>query len=160
MYRSLCLALLLSVAGCAKPPFAEFVPMGTPEVVLELRLATATPRDGATPVAVHGAQPHTIYLSPVVEFTNADVVRTRVVIRKSEDGSSSVAEVHLSRDAAARMAQLTRDHQDEMMAILLDGKLVKAPTIRSVITDRFTVSGGDMSHDEAVTLARNLAGLK
>ncbi len=160
MRRSLCLLAALAVAGCAKPPFAEFTPPMTPEVAFELRLATATPRDGATPAVLPGPHPQTVYLSPVVEFTNADVVRTRVVIRKGEYESSSLAEVHLSRDAAARMAELTRGHQDEMMAILLDGKVMMAPTIKAVITDRFTVSGREMTHDEVVTLARNLAGQK
>ena len=160
MRRSLCLLAALAVAGCAKPPFAEFAPSGTPEVAFELRLATATARDGATAVVLPGAHPQTIYLSPVVEFTNADIVRTRVVIRKGGYESSSMAEVHLSRDAAARMAELTRGHQDEMMAILLDGKVVMAPMIKGVLTDRVTVSGGEMTHDEVVTLARNLAGQK
>ena len=158
MRRSLCLVAALALAGCSKPPFAEFTPSPTPEVAFELRLATAEPRDGAAAVLLPDTK-QTIYLSPVVEFTNADIERTRVVIRRGEDRSYSMAEVHLSRDAAARMTELTRGHQEEMMAILLDGKVVMAPTIKAVLGDRLTISGS-LSHDEVVTLARNLAGQK
>lgn len=159
MRRSLCLALLLAVAGCSPSPYAEFTPSGVPEVAVELRLATDTPREGAAEVVLPDST-QTIYLSPTVEFTNADIERTRVVIDKDDSELHSMVHVRLRRDAGARMAQLTRDHPKEMVAILLDGKVVMAPVIADEMAADLMVTPANMTHGEVVTLARNLAGRK
>ena len=61
----------------------------------------------------------------------------------------------LTQDAAARFGRFTGAHINDRLAIVLDKKVLSAPTIQAKITDNGVITnmGG---HDEAADLALNL----
>jgi len=47
----------------------------------------------------------------------------------------------LSADAGQRFQTLTREHQEQLLAIVLDRKVISAPKINAVIADRGSSRG-------------------
>jgi beta-lactamase regulating signal transducer with metallopeptidase domain len=118
---------------------------------LEVRLAESEPGEGLVEVVVAGReQPIFLHAEPVV--TGADVASAQV---REGDGADFSIEVVFRPDAAARMAEATRSHIDRPMAILVDGEVVSAPTVRSAVRDRAVITG-DFTREEAEALAVGL----
>jgi len=118
---------------------------------LEVRLAESVPGEGLVEVEVAGQeQPIFLHAEPVV--TEADVASARV---QGGDGADFSIEVVFRPDAAARMAEASRGHIDRPMAILVDGEVLSAPTVRSVVRDRAVITG-DFTLEEAEALAAGL----
>ncbi len=53
-------------------------------------------------------------------------------------------------------AKITKEHKGEMLAIILDGKVISAPVIQSEISDGKAVITGNFAPEEAKQLVRNL----
>jgi bla regulator protein blaR1 len=104
---------------------------------MEIRLAETTPGVGLQQARVSGSdQP--IYLHPVALATWSDVSIARIV--NVGDSRFGVA-VTLNSDAAARMATATAAHLNRPLAIILDGRVVAAPTVRSPIGEMAMITG-------------------
>jgi TonB family protein len=104
---------------------------------MEIRLAETTPGAGLQQASVPGSdQP--IYLHPAPIATWSDVSIARIV--NVGDSGFGVA-VTLNSDAAARMATATAAHLDRPLAIILDGRVVAAPTVRAPIGETAMITG-------------------
>jgi preprotein translocase subunit SecD len=60
--------------------------------------------------------------------------------------------VHFLQAGAERMRQATANHLGRPVAILIDGKVVTAPVVRSLISDAAMITG-DYSREEAERIA-------
>jgi preprotein translocase subunit SecD len=79
-----------------------------------------------------------IYLHPEIVISNDDVAQSSV----SEDGSDRFSVIiQLLPSGADRMRQATAMHVGRPMAILIDGKVVMAPVVRSPINDSAVITG-------------------
>jgi preprotein translocase subunit SecD len=123
-----------------------------PSPRLEIRLAELEPAAGLTPARVPGAE-RPIFLHPAPVATSVDV--TSAAVEGGEGPSFSVGVV-FSSEAAERMTRLTRDHVGRPLAILIDGRVVTAPIVRSAVGDRALLTG-DFTRGEAEALAAGLA---
>jgi len=104
---------------------------------MEIRLAETTPGAGLQQAKVLGSdQP--LYLHPAVLATWSDVSIARIV--NVGDSGFGVA-VTLNSDAAARMATATAAHLNKPLAIMLDGRVVSAPTVRAPIGETAMITG-------------------
>ena len=79
----------------------------------------------------------------------------------ANSGSGQVAgtpEVALSFNdqGTALFSQITTQHKGEILAIVLDGQVISAPTIQDVITDGKAVINGTFTADQAKSLVQNL----
>ena len=63
--------------------------------------------------------------------------------------------ITLTNDAAARMANATSAHTGKPLAIIVNGEVIAAPTVRSAIGDQAVITGG-FSRAEAETIAAAL----
>lgn len=74
------------------------------------------------------------------------------------DPNTRVPTVGLTFNSEGRdlFAKVTKEHKGEILAIVLDGKVISAPTIQSEITDGKAVITGNFTAEEAKTLVRNL----
>ena len=106
-------------------------------VRFELRLAENQPVPGLVVAQVA----HTgglIYLHPEIVLNNDDIAQSWV----SHDGPGRFSvSVQFLQSGAERMRQATTAHLGRPMAILLDGKVVMTPVVRSPITDSAMITG-------------------
>ncbi|HZP49252.1 MAG TPA: hypothetical protein VFB07_11985 [Vicinamibacterales bacterium] len=120
-------------------------------VRFEARLAETTPTLDLQPVRV--APDRTIYLHRDVIVTNDDVVAARVVPGNAP-GRFAVA-VTLTRSGGEKMRAATAAHIGRPLALLVDGVVVMAPTVRSAIAAEAVLSG-DYTHEEAARIAEGM----
>ena len=99
-------------------------------VLFEMRLAEDEPGPGLVGATVGGSD-RVVYLHDAVIVSNGHIRSARVV---EHDGGFGVAVV-FTAEGAEQMDRATRAHLDRPIAIMLDGEVVSAPTIRSVIRE-------------------------
>ena len=114
----------------------------------EARLAETQPVPGLI-VARIGNSDRVIYLRAEAIVTNEDIAQSWV----TQDGPNRYGvSVQLLPDGAQRMRQATAAHIGRPMAILIDGEVVTAPTVRSAVSDSAWING-DYTQAEAQRIA-------
>ena len=120
-------------------------------VRLEVRLAETQPIPGLT-VARVADSGQTIYLYPETLLTNDDVAQTWVVQEAADRFGVSV---RLLEPGSQRLRNATTAHVDRPLAILIDGKVVMAPVVRSPISDSAMITG-NFTRSEAERIAEGI----
>jgi preprotein translocase subunit SecD len=136
---------LVAAVGIFGPRFASAA-----AIQFELRLAEEHPGPGLTEAAVEQSD-RLIFLHRDAIAGNADIARTWLM---EVDGRFNVA-VQFTRGAAERMDRATRAHLGRPLAILLDGRVVSAPTVRSAIGESALIHG-DYSRADAERIAAGI----
>jgi TonB family protein len=121
---------------------------------LEIRLAETAPAAGlkATPVPGSDRQ---VYLHATTLATDADVTSARVV----DMGGYFGIDVRFSSQAAARIRTTTAAHLGKPVAIVLNGNVISAPTLKSPIGDNAFITG-NFTAASAQELAASLAPVR
>ena len=115
---------------------------------VEIRKAAFEPFPGSE--EVHSERyDRTLYLAAGAEFTNRDFASARVV--QDSLGGPGI-ELILTEDAALRMEELTAAWIGKPLAILINGEVVTAPVIRSVMQGAMIIEG-HFTAEEAEQLA-------
>lgn len=121
-------------------------------VKVEFRRAEKAPAEGLTEAVVAGSKDK-VYLHKTAEITNADIDSARA----TEDAAGKpVVEVTLTEEGARKMRRLTEEHKDKPLAILVDSKVIAAPTVRSTISEKALMISGLSTKDEAEKLAKGI----
>jgi preprotein translocase subunit SecD len=118
----------------------------------EMRLAETEPSAGLVEAAVPESSMK-VYLHREAIVTNADVVQARVVPGITS-ANFNVA-VTFNSAGAAKMARATASHLNKPVAILINGRVIAAPTVRAQITDQAVISG-DFDRSQASAIAAGL----
>jgi preprotein translocase subunit SecD len=118
--------------------------------LLEVRLAETEPATGLDAATVPGSN-NKIYMHDQRVITNNDVVQARVVEGK---GQFSIA-ITLTASGAARMASATAKHVGKPLAIIVNGDVIAAPTVRAQIGSEAMITG-DFTLVEAERIAAGL----
>jgi preprotein translocase subunit SecD len=103
---------------------------------LEIRAASTTAIAGWQQMAAPGGG--SVWVSPSSALTSADIARGEP--RTDAKGQRTVGVV-FTADGARKMAQLSAAQANRPIAMLLDGKLVWAPTVRGTIEKEAVLSG-------------------
>ena len=135
------LALLI---GSAALGAARALPLDVPALglqnraaaQLEIRLAETAPAAGLREAAVPGSDQR-VYLHQATLATDADVTDASVINMGGQFGVG----VRFSDVASARMLNGTKAHLGKPLAIVLDGNVIAAPTLRAPIGDSAVISG-------------------
>lgn len=106
-------------------------------VRFEVRLAEDTPAPGLV-VAQIGRSGRLIYLHPEIVVNNDDIAQAWAF---QEDGARFGVAIKFLPSGAQRMLAATRAHIDKPMAVLIDGDVVMAPTIRAPISESAVLNG-------------------
>jgi len=117
---------------------------------MEVRLAETQPAAGLVEASVAGSV-EKVYLHQEIVVTNDDIVRARVV--PGRGGSDFSVAVSFTREGGAKLAQATASHIDRPLAILIDGRVVAAPTLRDRVSDSAIISGAFTSNEAAAIVA-------
>jgi hypothetical protein len=121
-------------------------------VRFEIRLAESTPAPDLQSVRVDGSD-RVIYLHRDAVVTNDDVADARVVAGDAPD-QFHVA-VTLTTEGGEKMRAATAAHLDRPMALLIDGEVVMAPTVRSVVGTEGLLTG-NYTREEAEHVATGM----
>jgi preprotein translocase subunit SecD len=122
-------------------------PVAAATIDFAVRLAEDAPAPGLEEATVEGSD-RTIYLHPETIVGNGDLAKAQVI----EGAAGFGVAVTLSDDGAARMYRATSSHINRPLAILLDGVVVTAPTVRGPIAAS-AVLDGDYTRAEAERIA-------
>jgi preprotein translocase subunit SecD len=119
----------------------------------ELRLASHEKVEGWERVPGPGPSNTPVWISPEVALTNRDVARAYA--DRTPDGKPCVGVV-FTEDGALNMSRLTRSHIGELLAIMIDGRVVMAPRIRAEIS-REAMINGNFTEEEAGSIAKGIS---
>ena len=123
-------------------------------VRFEVRLAEDQPAPGLRAARV-GSSNRTIYLHPEIVVTNNDIANSRVIPGGSR--SQFGIDVQLNSGGAEKMRRATMSHLGKPVAILIDGNVVIAPTIKSAIGAAAVITG-DYTQADAQRIAAGMIG--
>jgi len=97
----------------------------------------------------------TVYLHPEIVVTNSDIARSRVIPGGSP--SQFGIDVQLTSAGAEKMRQATMSHLGKPVAILIDGSVVIAPSVKSAIGAAAVITG-DYTQADAQRIAAGMTG--
>lgn len=134
------MTLAMVVLGAAALGYGLWARGVTPllaAVRFEVRLAEEQPAPGLV-VAQAPNSGRVLYLHPEIVVSNDDIAQSWV----TQDGPDrfNVA-VQLSPSGADRMRQATAMHVGRPVAVLIDGRVVMAPVVRSPVSDSAVITG-------------------
>jgi preprotein translocase subunit SecD len=132
---------------------ADDKPKDKPSVKVEFRRAEKEAAEGLTEATVEGSKDK-VYLHKTVELTNDDVAEARATLLE-KDGPA--VELTLTKEGAMKMEKLTKDHLNKPLAILVDGKVIIAPVVKTVISERILITG-HFTLEEVGKLAKGIKG--
>ena len=149
VHLSLCLGAGLTIFQTSQPP-----------VRVEFHQASANPSPGL----IEATYPPTntkVYIFPEAIIANKDILEASV--RGGVPGIGKGGErkefygIHISftKEAGERMAKFTSQHIGEMLAILIDGKVISVVTIQQEMHDKVQLVGA-ISKEEAERIAHAL----
>lgn len=124
-------------------------------VRFEVRLAETSPGPGLREAVPAGGDRRIYLHQDSVVVTNADIAQAQVV-----PGAAPTAfgvAVTFTADGAARMRKATERHIGRPVAILIDGEVVAAPTVRSAIGTSAVISGS-FTRAEADRIVAGIVG--
>ena len=107
-------------------------------VRFEIRLAEDQPAPGLRETRV-GESEQVVYLHTATVVTNDDVERSRVVPGDRPEDYGVVVELNAA--GAQKMREATAGHIGRPMAVLVDGVVVVAPVVRTVVSASAVISG-------------------
>ncbi len=117
--------------------FVTWGSLAAADVKLAIHLAEQKPAEGC----VEATLPNTkqkIYLHPQAALTEKDVAKAGVTT--TTQGFPAIL-VSFTKEGGEKMAKLTEANQGKMLAVLVNGKVISAPTIRSKIADKAVITG-------------------
>jgi preprotein translocase subunit SecD len=128
----LLIPLILTMIGCsssgdnsaAKPDW------GRVPVAIELRLAQGASGPELVRREVYG-QGRTVYLQPRAQISNADIARVEAL--KTRIGKGVILQVWYTKSGARKIAEFTRQHIGDSLAVLINSTVVAIPVIQQPI---------------------------
>jgi preprotein translocase subunit SecD len=119
-----------------------------------VRLAEEQPGADRRAAKVAGSD-RVIYLHDEVVVTNDDIARSAV----APGGTPSTFNIGIrfNEAGAEKMRRATANHLGKPLAVLIDGEVVMAPTLRSPVSDSALISG-DFSQAEAERIVNGIGG--
>ena len=129
---------------------AEDKPAEKPRVKVEFRRAENKPAEGLTEATV-GNTEDKIYLHKTADATNEDIADARV--DTLNDPVTVI--VVFTKEGAKKMAKLSEEHKGKPVAILVDGKVIKAPIVRAAFRDQAAITGVS-SKEEAERIVKGI----
>jgi len=99
-------------------------------VSVELRLAQGASGPEVVPREVYG-QGRTIYLQPRAQISNRDIARVEAI--KTRIGKGLILQVWYTKSGAKQIAELTRQHIGDSLAVMINSAVVAIPVIQQPI---------------------------
>ncbi len=147
MRKFACLIIILFLFGCGSPEKKEEMGM----VKVEFHLAETEPAEGLTEMTIPDSG-EKFYIHDKVLMNNYDIQLALPILW---DGKS-VVELTFTEAGKVRFARLTEENLGKRIGILINGKLVMAPTIKAHILEGKAMIEGNFSEEEADRIATGI----
>jgi preprotein translocase subunit SecD len=121
------------------------------KVTVEFKAAGIEPDSLTTPMLIP-ASGDTLYVEPEVIISNSDIDYASVY----NENDKSFIQLQMNEEGTKKLAEYTQSHIGTRVAVLLDGKLSIAPTIRAALQDGKAMITGNFSKKEAEEIARGI----
>jgi preprotein translocase subunit SecD len=154
--RMMSLSAIVALAVVVSAALVGLWPRASTNLVAAIRFEVRLAEERAVPglsVVTIGSN-RTIYLYPETIVENSDITSARVI---EGDGETFGVSVTFSAGGAAKMRRATTAHIGRPIAILLDGEVIAAPTVRSAISDAGVLQGR-YTRAEAERIATGIIG--
>lgn len=122
-----------------------------PDGKVEFRRAENQPAAGLVEAIVTGSD-RKVYLYAQTEASNDDMKDIRVVL---DDRGEPAMEITFTKDGAEKMARLTERHKGRPIALMIDGEVLSAPTVRAKFSTKALVTG-KFTIDEVERIVRTI----
>jgi preprotein translocase subunit SecD len=146
---ALWLAAILVAGGCSRAPQAE-KPQSAPAQRFGLFAASEAAKPGYRDARVQ-MRDERVYCAPAPVITGADVSDVRV--QQDAQGRSQVL-VTFTPAGRTRLAEFTRNHLKERLAIVVDGRVLLAPVIENEIAHGAVLITGAFTAQEFERIAK------
>ena len=122
---------------------------------IEFRLAESSPSKGLQELKIEGTS-EKVYVHKEAIISNKDVVAARPI--PSLVPNSFDIEIEFSDEGAKKISKASTENIGKRIAILIDGKAIVAPVLRSTISNKAVIAGSapSFTKDEAEELARKI----
>ena len=137
--------LLAGVGSLAGPRLWQGSAVVQAQMQFEVRLADDRPGDGLVETRINGSD-QVVYLHSEILVTNGDIAQSSVVPGNSP--AEFWISVEFTPAGAQRMREATAEHVGRFVAVLVDGKIVAIPRLRSPISTSAVING-DFGRAEA-----------
>jgi hypothetical protein len=145
----LILCLLITVA-----PILAHAPVDAPQQGAVIRLAEEEPGEGLVEAVIAGTD-EKIYLHNSVVASSLDVAEAKLTLDANGMPAISIA---FTEEGAKTLADVSEKHIGKRLAILVDGDVISAPTLREKISKNALITG-NFSKSEAVRIVKALYAL-
>jgi hypothetical protein len=125
-------------------------------VRFEVKLAEEKPAAGLREAKVSGTD-RLVYVHAEAIVTNSDISRARII--QVDHSSRYSVGVEFSPSGTEKIRAATAGHIGKPVAILLDGQVIMAPTVRDPIAESAVISG-DLSKTEAEKIAKGITAIR
>jgi preprotein translocase subunit SecD len=132
----------LSLSCTAGVSFAQ--PQDPPS--FEIRRAETKAGDGLIEATVPGSA-NKIYVHKTADIVAADVATARVT-----NDEKPAVEIEFTEQGHKKVTQLTEKHLGKPLAIMVNGKVIAAPVVRSAIESKAMITG-NFTREEAERIA-------
>ncbi len=137
---------------CWAPSFAA-EPTDKPATSAELRLAENEPADELIEADIVGSEDK-VYLHKTAVVTSKDIVESSVILDEFDRPSIAFT---FTEEAAEIIAEVSANHMGKRLAILVEGKVISAPTIQDRFSQKVRITG-NFTAKEAARIAKALNG--
>lgn len=146
-------ALLVRTVVADPRVTADDKPKDKPAVKLELRRAEKEPAEGLTEATVEGSKDK-VYLHKTAELTNDDIAKAEV---SEDERKQPCISITFTKEGSAKINKITEEHKNKPLAILVNGKVISAPVIKSVISDKAMITG-KFTKEEVERIVKGIKG--
>lgn len=147
-----CVAMVFMLStGWALPPIA---PGEGERAKVEIRRCETKPAEGLVEAEVVGSKTK-VYLHKTAELTNEDIAGANVVEKK--DVKEPAIEIVFTKKGHEKAEKLSKEHKGKPIAILIDGKVVAAPAVKSTLEQKVLITGA-FTKAEAERIVKSLRG--
>jgi SecD/SecF fusion protein len=122
-----------------------------PRAKVEFRRAETKTAEGLTEAPVVGSDTK-IYLHKEVDLTGEDVASARVT--EDKDAGPAV-EIVFTKEGVKKAAKMSKEHADKPIAVVVDGKVIFAPVVKSELGEKIVITG-KFTKAEAEKLAKSI----
>lgn len=129
-------------------------PKTPPKVKVEFRRVEQNPGEGLTE-AIDPSTSEKIYLHKKVELDNSDIASARYEFYRFQEIDNHNADISFTKEGAKKIEALTKQLQRKKLAILLDGKVVMAPTIMAPLTSGAVICCKSKAEADRIVQALN-----
>jgi preprotein translocase subunit SecD len=146
-------AAMFLAATCLGGALTADKPDDKPSVKVEFRRAEKAAAEGLTEATIEGTK-EKVYLHKTADLTNADVAEARVIV---ETDKHPAIEIVFTKEGVAKMKKVSEEHRNKPLAIVVDGKVISAPVLKAVISEKAMITG-TFTKEEADRIAKGVKG--